>query len=263
MSITGTGEPPVRWGNPIGGIGGALYGVVGILAALRWRKHGRDGGAWLDISMLDTQLAMHAYRVPPALDGKPYLPEPMRGGIGSVPYGPFCTGDGRWFVLGITSQFWKKACAVLGHPEWADDPRFATQEQRQANEDTVNAMVTEALQARSADEWQTAFVEAGIPAGKVTTIPEAFQHPHVNRRDMLVGFKENRFGERVRVAGNPIKMSMHKFEGFDVPPGFGEHTETVLSELLDLSHDECETLRAAKIAWWPRKGPVYDRPSIV
>ena len=263
MSITGTGNPPVRSGNPIGGIGGALYAVVGILAALRRRRHTKKGGAWIDISMLDTQLAMHAYRVAPALDGKPYLPEPMRGGIGSVPYGTFKAGDGRWFVLGITSQFWRKACEVLGHPEWVEDPRFATQQQRQVNEDLVNAMVTEALQARSASEWQLACVDAGIPAGKVNTIPEAFEHPHVALRDTLVGFKNSTVGNRVKVAGNPIKMSQHKFEGFEPPPGFGEHSEVVLKKLLNLSTQECSELRAQGVTWWPKTGRVYERPSIV
>lgn len=266
MSITSSGRPgspPVRWGNPIGGIGGALYAVVGILAALRWRRVGRRGGAWLDISMFDTQLAMHAYRVPPALDGKVYLPEPRRGGIGSVPYGPFKCGDGRWFVVGVTSQFWEAACRVLGHPEWIDDPRFATQEQRQANEDLVNSLVAEAMLTRSSDEWQELFVGAQIPAGKVTVISEAFRHPHVALRDMLVGFKDGTFGDRVKVAGNPIKMSGYPFEGVESPPGFGEHTALVLKSVLNLPEEECARLRAERVAWWPLQGKVYERPSVV
>jgi len=62
MSITGTGrddDPPVRWGNPIGGIGGALYAVLGVLVALR-RLRTEGKGAALDIALLDAQLAMHA-----------------------------------------------------------------------------------------------------------------------------------------------------------------------------------------------------------
>lgn len=266
MSITASGgarKEPVRWGNPIAGIAGALYGVIGILAALRWRRVSKRGGSWVDISMLDAQLAMHAYRVAPALSGKTYLPQPKRGGIGSIPYGPFKAGDGRWFVLGVTHQFWEGACRALGHPEWIEDPRFSTEEQRQKHEDTVNSLVAEAMLQRSSDEWQKIFVEAGIPAGKVNTIAEAFQHPHVALRDMLVGFNDSTLGDRVKVAGNPIKLSRYSFKGFRTPPGLGEHTQLILKELLELSGDDCALLRKERVIWWPESGKVYDRPSHV
>lgn len=266
MSITGTGgaeDPPVRWGNPIGGIGGALYAVLGILVALR-RRRVRQGapGASLDIALLDAQLAMHAYRVPQVHGGARFAATPHRGGNGAMPYGPFKAGDGRWFVLGITGQFWSTACEVLGHPEWREDPRFRTQQDRQANEAALNAAVAQAMLAADADEWQRRFVAAGIPGAKVATIAEAFEHPHVALRDMLASF-DHPIGRRLQVAGDPVKLGAHPSAGFRAAPGLGADTRTVLRDLLGLPDEACEALRAARIAWWPREGEVYRRPSVV
>lgn len=264
MSITGTGEegsPPVRWGNPIGGIGGALYAVIGILAALRLRrKQGR--GSSLDIALLDAQLAMNSYRVPPALAGATFSASPHRGGSGALPYGPFKARDGRWFVLGITSQFWATAAKVLGHREWIDDPRFRTEKDRQANEGELNAAVSAAMQTQDADEWQRRFVDAGIPGAKVTTIPEAFEHPHVALRDMLVSF-DHPIGRHLKVAGNPIKMSRQPYSGFRPAPGLGADTQCILEDIVGLDAERLGSLRESRVVWWPDEGEVYDRPSVV
>jgi len=286
MSLTGTGEPgspPVRWGNPIGGIAGALYAVTGILAALARRRAARakaDGakqGATLDIALLDAQLAMHAYRVPPALgSGVLYAPTPHRGGSGALPYGPFKARCGRWFALGITSQFWPTACAVLEHPEWEKDPRFVTEAKRQENEAALNSAVGAAMAARDAEDWQARFIKAGIPGATVRSIPEAFEHPHVALRDMKVGF-EHPIGSKLKVAGNPIKLSGHAFDGFAPAPGLGSHTRELLGRLLGLSEAELAALREQRVAWWPvardggpaageeepATGEVYRRPSVV
>jgi crotonobetainyl-CoA:carnitine CoA-transferase CaiB-like acyl-CoA transferase len=264
MSITGTGkagDPPVRWGNPIGGIAGAFYAVIGILAALRRRRVAGQGAA-LDIALLDAQLAMNAYRVPPAMAGAQYAASPHRGGNGAMPYGPFKASDGRWFVLGITRQFWVTAAKVLGHPEWIDDPRFSTEQDRQANEAALNAVVGEAMRKHDADEWQRRFVEAGIPGAKVATIAESFDHPHVAPRDMLVSF-DHPVGRHLKVAGNPVKMSAHPYKGFRHAPGLGADTQAILSEIVGLDADRQAALREARIVWWPLDGEVFERPSVV
>ena len=264
MSITGTGrpdDPPVRWGNPIGGIGGAFYAVIGILAALLRRRRSGNGAS-LDIALLDAQLAMNAYRVPPAVAGADYAAQPHRGGSGAMPYGPFRTKGGGWFVLGVTRQFWAKAADLLGHPEWTDDPRFKDEAERQKNEAALNAAVTEALQAHDAEEWQRRFVAAGIPGAKMMTITEAFEHPHVARRDMLVGF-DHPIAGHAKVAGSPVKLSAHPHKGFGAPPGLGADTAVVLETLLGRTAAQRAALRERRAAWWPLAGEVFERPSVV
>ncbi|MCC5986181.1 MAG: CoA transferase [Pararhodobacter sp.] len=264
MSITGTGEPgamPVRWGNPIGGIGGAFYAVIGLLAGLHRRRTGGAPAA-LDIALLDAQLAMHAYRVAPALAGHDYPATQRRGGSGALPYGPFRCADGRWFVLGIAGQFWARAAMLLGHPEWVADPRFGTQADRQANEAALNALVEAAMIERIADDWQKLFVGAGLPGAAVRTIPEAFSHPHVALRDMLVSF-DHPLGRRLQVAGSPVKLSRHPFAGFRHAPALGEDTRTILTGLGGLSELDLQALHASGAAWWAEKGENYNRPAVV
>ena len=265
MSLTGYDDPdslPVRCGNPIGGIAGALYAVAGILAALARRRRTQTG-ATLDLALFDAQLAMNAYRVPPALGAdRRYGPEPHRGGNGAMPYGPFRARCGRWFVLGITKQFWETACAVLDKPEWIQDARFRSEEDRHANEAALNAAVGEVIATRDAEDWQTRFIEAGIPGATVRPIREAFSHPHVALRDMLVGF-DHPIGRHLKVAGDPIKLSGHQQPAFAPAPGLGEHTQLILQELLELTPDAIAGLHAKKIVWWPKEGLCYTRPSVV
>ena len=265
MSLTGSADPasmPIRCGNPIGGIGGALYGVVGVLAALARRR--REGtGATLDLALLDIQLAMHAYRVPPALGaGVRFGPTPHRGGTGALPYGPFRAACGGWFALGITRQFWSTFCTVVGHPEWAEDPRFFSEQTRQQNEEVLNTLVAAAVVTRTAEDWQARFIEAGIPGAPVRSIREAFDHPHVAMRNMLPTF-DHPVGRHVHVGGNPVKLSSHPEKGMTGAPGLGEHTQAVLTRLLNLPDERVLALRRDGVVWWPDNGRVYRRPSVV
>ncbi|MCI5074198.1 CoA transferase [Oricola sp.] len=264
MSITGTGEAgtmPVRYGNPIGGIAGAFYAVIGILAALR-RRRATGRTASLDIALLDIQLAMHGYRVAPALSGRDYPAVQRRGGSGALPYGPFKCADGRWFVLGITGQFWPAVARAFGHPEWIEDERFVTEADRQANEDALNALVETVMATESAEEWQRRFVDLGIPGATVKSIAEAYDHPHVAPRNMLESF-DHPLGGRLKVAGTPVKLSAHAFEGFRHAPALGEDTLRILTGLAGLSREEAESLRASGAAWWLDDGFTYARPSVV
>jgi crotonobetainyl-CoA:carnitine CoA-transferase CaiB-like acyl-CoA transferase len=266
MSITGSdlpGSAPVRWGNPIGGIAGGLYAVIGILSAL-WRR-GRTGqGAWLDVALFDAQLALHGYRVPTAMSGRRYLPEAHRGGSGALPYGPFLARDGKWFVLAITHQFWPKACDALGHPEWTEDPRFATEALRQANEAELNALVGAAMAQQDAQHWQDRFVALGIPGATVLSIRDAFAHPQVVARQMLQGFGDaHPVGRAVRVAGSPLRIRGESPQAFQPLPGVGADAQQVLGQLLQLAPEQQASLRAQRAVWWPDSGLVYDRPSVV
>ena len=264
MSISGTGEHgtmPVRYGNPIGGIAGAFYAVIGILSALR-RKRSENEGTAIDIALLDAQLAMHCYRVPPALSGRSYPANQRRGGSGALPYGPFKCADGKWFVLGITGQFWPAAAKCLGHPEWIEDERFLSEKHRQANEVELNRLVAEAMAKEPSGVWQQRFVELGIPGATVKSIREAYDHPHVERRNMLVSF-EHPLGSRLKVAGTPVKLSGHEYSGFRHAPALGEDTVAVLAELAGLPGEELRRLREDKAVWWSDEGLSYDRPSVV
>ena len=248
MSITGTGRDgdiPCRLGVPIGDIGGALYGVIGTLAALAGRDRSGEAQA-LDVSLLDVQLAMNTYRVPQVFgSGMRFATaSPRRGGAGATPYGPFQCQDGAWIVLGVASNFWKAFCAALERPDWVDDPRFATLALRQQNQPALESLVEARLREDSASRWEQRLVAAGVPAARVNQIHEAFAHPQAVAREMLVRF-ETPTGRVVHAAASPIRFSGEAPLPQRPPVGTGSDTAAVLEAL-------ARELPAPTEATWPR-----------
>lgn len=242
MSLTGEGEgrPPVRFGNPVGGMGGAFYAVVGIISALRERGRKRKR---LEISLLDAQLAMHSYRVPQVFDlGMEFKPQSRRGGSGALPYGPFKTKDGEWFVLAITPQFWGPFCELVGKPEWRDHDHFRTQELRQTNEDLLNRELEILMATRTTEEWEHDFLSARVPGAPVRSIRDAYDHPHVAIRDMLAGFEHDGEPEALKVAGDPIKLSARPTQPFRGAPKPGQDTDLILGQVLEYSSPQIDDL---------------------
>jgi crotonobetainyl-CoA:carnitine CoA-transferase CaiB-like acyl-CoA transferase len=83
---------------------------------------------------------------------------------------------------------------VLGHPEWRDDPRFATNSARMQHLDALTAAMNTVLIAKTKAEWITAFDSAGVPVGPVHTIGEALAHPQTLARGMVVDLVDPQAG---------------------------------------------------------------------
>ena len=222
MSITGNGgddDPPIRWGHPIGGLAGGLYGAVAVLASLRDVRRGRPS-RHTDLSLLDIQIALHAYRVPQAIDlGVKFGPQPRSGGSGARPYGVYPTRDGRWFAAGITDQFWTTFCAAMGQPELAEDPLFAAGEDRTRNADRLEEVAERLFRSRTAKEIETIFMENRLPGSRVLTMEEAFQHPQARLHGMLREIDTAKHGA-VHVSGSPIRLSGSPVGHWTPPPGW-------------------------------------------
>ncbi|MBM9464100.1 CoA transferase [Aeromicrobium sp. YIM 150415] len=200
-------DVPIRWGNPIGGLTGAMFAALGTLAALRLRDLNGHGQK-LDISLLDSQVALLSYRAPQAVTvGKEFLPEPRRGGTGSLPFGVFRTADDRWFTICITPQFWAPFCRAAGHPEWIDDPRFATEPLRRANDEALYELVEPSFLVRTAQEWEELYYSLKLPGAIVLNIEEAFSHPQAVARRMRLQLKDPDISREIEVAGVVLKLS--------------------------------------------------------
>jgi crotonobetainyl-CoA:carnitine CoA-transferase CaiB-like acyl-CoA transferase len=222
MSITGNGDaddPPIRWGHPVGGLAGGLYGAIAVLASLRDVRRGRPS-RHTDLSLLDIQIALHSYRVPQALDlGVDFKPDPRAGGSGARPYGIYPTGDGRWFAAGITDQFWKDFCAAMGRPELADDRAFATGEARTKNAAQLEEIAEAMFRSRTAEELEAIFLEHQLPGSRVLTLQEAFHHPQAALHGMLREVATSR-QRAVHVSGFPIRFSRSPAGHWTPPPGW-------------------------------------------
>jgi len=242
MSITGAPDgEPMKVGVAIVDVTAGLFAVSGILAALHARR-ATGRGQRVDVSLLESALAWLANV------GGNYLvsgEEPRRYGNAHpniVPYQLFHARD-RPLALAVANQGqWRRFCALAGRPELTDDPRFATNADRLAHRDELVAEVERLVAARTADEWLRLLNDNGIPAGPINTVPQAFADPQVQALGVVHRLPHPTAGE-VRVVGPPFHLSETPAAPRSAPPLLGEHTDSVLRDLLGLDAAAIAALR--------------------
>ena len=231
MSITGQpGQEPTRVGMSIGDIGAGLFTTIGIVTALYDRaRTGR--GRKLDIAMLDCQIALCENAVA-RFGATGVAPGPLGGRHPSItPFQTFRTLDGWMVVAAGNDAMFQRFCDILERPDLKDDPRYASNNLRNENQASLEADIEAILAARSTADWLAMLDPAGIPASGINDIGTVMAHPQVEPRNMVVEVDDPTAG-RLRVAGNPIKLS-----GFDDPasrataPDVDQDRERILGEL--------------------------------
>ncbi|WP_175652551.1 CaiB/BaiF CoA transferase family protein [Pseudomonas sp. Marseille-P9899] len=250
MSLTGRpegedGAGPVKVGVALTDILTGLYSTVAILAALAHRdQHG--GGQHIDMALLDVQVACLANQAMNYLTtGTP----PRRLGNAHpniVPYQDFPTADGDFILtVGNDGQF-RKFAEVAGQPQWADDPRFATNKLRVANRAELIPLIRQATVFKTTAEWVSQLEQAGVPCGPINDLAQMFADPQVKARGLAIDIPHSLGGSVPQVA-SPIRLSETPVEYRNAPPLLGEHTEQVLSSVLGLGADDILRLREAKV----------------
>jgi crotonobetainyl-CoA:carnitine CoA-transferase CaiB-like acyl-CoA transferase len=244
LAITGEpGRPPVRTGIPLADLCGGIFSSQAILAALFDRE--RSGaGRHIELSMFDGMLSLLTYTATMWLT-KGELPEPPGSAhMYSVPWQAFECADGHIVVATRQEVFWTRLCDALEAPELAADPRFANNPERVANRATLVPILEDILARRTVGEWMERFRKDDIPAAPVNNLDGVFAEPPVAERDMIVEYDHPQVG-KVRLPGNPIKMSGMEGTISRPAPMLGEHTDEVLSGLLGLDAPAIAALRAA------------------
>jgi formyl-CoA transferase len=239
MKRKGDSPPSVAPVGALGDIGAALFATIGILAALRHRET-TGTGQYVDVAMFDAMIAMTDIVTN-------FWSMGLRGGnLGPLIMDGFAAKDG-WFVLQVGREpHFVKLVELIGHPEWAADPRFAT---RQGWVDHLESVLRPAVEGWAAGltklEACQALGAAGIAAGPCFADEEVVADPHVAARNMLVRVPRTDGVEQpVLVPGNPVKMSAVAEGAESRPPWLGEHTSAVLSAELGLTPAELEALRS-------------------
>src|SRR5262249_42685187 len=149
LSLTGErGGSPVRMGLPMGDLAGGMFGAFAVAGAL-FRRARTGEGACLDLSLLDCQVSLLTYIAQYFwADGR--VLGPLGSGHASVvPYGALRTRDGHLIVAVFAEKFWAAFCRAVEHPEWARDPRFATNRDRVAHRTDLMPLVEEAFALRT------------------------------------------------------------------------------------------------------------------
>jgi formyl-CoA transferase/CoA:oxalate CoA-transferase len=240
MAITGEVDgSPMKLGVAIVDICTGMQAAIAILAALEARS--RTGkGQRCEVNLHDTGLHILANVAANHLVSGD---EPGRYGNGHpniVPYRTYAAADGDLaLAVGNDRQF-QVLAGLVGHPEWAEDPRYATNPERVRNRDAVDRMVGEVIAGKTRAEWVDIFEEAGIPAGSINLVSEALSSPQTVAREMV------REVGAVRTLGLPIEMSATPSSVRHEPPLLGADTDSVLEEL-GYAAGEIAALRASGV----------------
>lgn len=240
MSLTG--EPdgmPMKTGVAITDVMTGLYATVGVLAALHERAQSGNG-RHIDVALLDVQLATLANQ---ALNTLVSGDNPQRFGNAHpniVPYEAFACADGYLVLtVGNDSQFARLA-ALLGQPEWAEDPAFATNAARVGNREVLVSQINAILRTRGRDAWLSELEARGIPAGPINGVSEAFASPQAQHREMQRTL--NNAGRDIPQVANPLRFDGVSATSTTAPPTLGQDSDTVLAGM-GLSEDDIARLR--------------------
>jgi crotonobetainyl-CoA:carnitine CoA-transferase CaiB-like acyl-CoA transferase len=257
MSVTGPSPQDIGDDQPGGGpqkVGVAvadlftgLYASIGILAALRhrdaegWR---RGGGQYLDMALLDSQVAMLANL------GANYLVSgqvPGRAGNAHqniVPYQVFEVADGHVILaVGNDSQF-TRFCEVAGRPELARDARFAKNADRVRHRALLVPQLAALMRVRGRDDWLGALEAAKVPCGPINTLDQVFADPQVIARAMTETVPHP-LDAALRLVASPLKLSVTPARTHLPPPRLGEHSDAVLCDWLGWDAERTKQARAA------------------
>jgi CoA:oxalate CoA-transferase len=245
MSYTGEpGQMPVRMGAPMGDLGGGLFAVQAVNAAL-YQREKTGMGQRIDLSLLDCQISLLIYRGLYYLYGGEIAQPVGSGHVSAIPIRAFKTKTFDIVIDANTDKFYHEICAGIGRQDLASDPRFRSRADRLKNKDVLYKILEEAFLQKPGQDWLK-IMEGKVPIGPINTVDMALSDPQVVGRNMVVE-ATHRSGEKMKLIGNPIKMSQAEDKNFTPPPAMGEHTDQILQDLLKFSPPEIKQLREKKV----------------
>ena len=233
MSVTGhPGSPPTRIGMSIGDIGSGLYATIGVQAALFHRQ--LTGKATkVDIGMLDCQVALLENAVMRyQVSGK--APGPLGARHPSItPFEAYKTKDGYIIISAGNDGIFGKLAEALGHPEWANNTDYSSNENRNQNVEKLKTEMESVLINQTTSQWIDILDNFGVPSGPINDIGQAATHHQTIARNMIVSIEDPVTGS-MKVAGNPIKISSFEDPETRQPaPNLDQDREHILEELED------------------------------
>jgi crotonobetainyl-CoA:carnitine CoA-transferase CaiB-like acyl-CoA transferase len=229
MSITG--EPdggPTKVGVAISDVVTGLFGTISVLAGLLARP-GRHGQR-IDVSLLQSTLAILVNQAQNA-----FVTGHAPGRLGNahpniVPYETFATADGTIAVAVGSERQWPRFCQAIGLPALAVDPRFATNGDRVERRAELIPLLAARFVAAGSTDWLGRLEEAGVPAGPLLDVVEAFDTPGVRALGVRVPLRHPALGAVDQVR-SPFDFEATPAAILRPPPLLGEHADEILSEL--------------------------------
>ena len=201
--------PPSRVGPSIVDMGTGMWTVIGALTALLNRQATGQGSV-VQTSLFETALGWVSRHVADyGATGK--IPPRVGTGHNSLtPYQAFEAADGPVVIAAGNDRLFAKMAGVLGHSEWVNDPRFATNAERTRNRDTLLPMIVELVRLRPAQQWTDLLEAAGVPCAPINSVPQVVAHEQTHAIGMLLDSQN----EQLKIMGLPLSIDGQR-------PGFG------------------------------------------
>jgi benzylsuccinate CoA-transferase BbsF subunit len=218
------------------------FALPALLAALDYRR--RTGqGQHLDISQLEA--ALH-FMAPPLMEYANNGHEHQRMGnshTAVAPHGAYpCRGEDRWCTIAcMTEGEWQALCAVMGHPAWTQEERFATMFNRKTHEAALDDLLSAWTSTRDAFALMETLQQAGVPAGVVYTNQDVIEDKQLGHRGHFVYMDHPHVG-RHPVQRSEFRLSQASAEHRWPAPNLGQHTVQVCKDILGMSDDEITAL---------------------
>ena len=236
-------RPPPRVGISLGDSLAATFGALGAVTALYNREANGGKGQMVDVGIYEAVLALMESTIPEyALTGH------IRGRTGAIlpfvaPSNTYPTSEGDYVVIGANADtVFARFAGALGHPEWAEDGRYATHYARGENQEELDGLIADWTSERTAEEVIEAMREASVPAGKLFTAEDMLADEQYAARNNIVEVEDPEIG--------PFPMQNVVPRLSDTPgevrwtgPLLGQHNEEIYREVLEISDEDLESLR--------------------
>ncbi len=241
------GEGPALSGTYPGDPIGSMYGVIGTLTALNYRKK-TGKGQWVDIAQSEgvTTLipeVMMEYvmnsRIRPRMGNRDEIMAPH----GCYP----CKGEDKWVAIALGSEEkWKALCRVMGNPEWSKDKKFSDQFNRWQNQDELNKLIITWTRNFTPYEVMHKLQKVGVSAGVCLNVPELIDDVHIKKRAVFIEQNHPAAGKTI-VYRSPWTSSLTATN--PPAPCLGEHNGYVFKTLLGMSDSEIAGLTEEKVIY--------------
>jgi crotonobetainyl-CoA:carnitine CoA-transferase CaiB-like acyl-CoA transferase len=230
MSVTGeAGGAPARAGVSVIDMGTGMWTAMAVMGALLQRA--RDGrGHRIVTSLYETGLAWMSYHLA-SFWGSGEAPGAYGSGASMiVPYQAFATSDGHLMIAAGNDALFSRLCGVLGHPEWAADPRFAHNPDRVANREAAISLISPATAGWTTAGLAAALDAAGVPCSPIRDAAGAADDPQTQALGIVQRLDHPAIAD-YRSVGLPLLLDGERPPLRRPPPGLGEHQAEVLEEL--------------------------------
>jgi len=223
MSTTGEpGRPAVRVAASIVDMGTGMWSVIGALSLLLQRQLTGKGGV-VDVSLFETAACWVSLIAAQVL-ASGVVPERQGSGTsGIVPYRGYLTKDGEIVIAAGSDKLFGLLSKVLGHPEWAQDPRFKDNPSRVQNQKELYAMIEQIVAQQTTGHWIKVLEEVGIPCSPVNNLQQMLDHPQTK----ALGLVQDVPGTSMKFVGLPLSFNGVRPKPYAPPPKLGEHSHVL------------------------------------